>query len=80
MQERLAARLADRTDLRVVECPGQTEPIVEALWWHRQHEDDIAHAWLRRLVAEAAGRRTWTARRPAAPAAATRPIRRAYTQ
>ena len=54
MQERLAARLADRTDLRVLECPGQTEPIVEALWWHRQHEDDTAHAWLRRLIAEAA--------------------------
>jgi DNA-binding transcriptional LysR family regulator len=54
MQERLAARLADRTDLRVMECPGQTEPIIEALLWHRQYEDDIAHAWLRRLIAEAA--------------------------
>ena len=54
MQERLAARLADRMDLRVMECPGQTEPIVEALWWHRQYEDDIAHAWLRRLIVEAA--------------------------
>ena len=56
MQERLAARLADRMDLKVVECPGQPEPIVEALWWHRQHEDDIAHAWLRRLIVEAARR------------------------
>jgi len=56
MQERLASRLADRTDLRVMECPGQTEPIVEALWWHRQHEDDAAHAWLRRMAAEAARR------------------------
>jgi DNA-binding transcriptional LysR family regulator len=54
MQERLAVRLADRTDLRVMECPGQTEPIIEALWWHRQYEDDIAHAWLRRLIIEAA--------------------------
>jgi DNA-binding transcriptional LysR family regulator len=54
MQERLAARLADRMDLRVMECPGRTEPIVEALWWHRQYEDDIAHAWLRRLIMEAA--------------------------
>jgi LysR substrate binding domain len=32
MPERLAVRLADRTDLRVMECPGPTEPIVEALW------------------------------------------------
>jgi hypothetical protein len=41
-------------DLRVMECLGPTEPIVEALWWHRQYEDDIAHAWLRRLIVEAA--------------------------
>ena len=56
MQERLAAPLADRLDLRVLECPGNPEPIVEALWWHRQYEDDIAHAWLRRLIIEAARR------------------------
>src|SRR5207248_8239189 len=56
MQERLATRLADRMDLRVLECPGQPEPITEALWWHRQYEDDIAHAWLRRLIVETAPR------------------------
>jgi DNA-binding transcriptional LysR family regulator len=56
MQERLAARLADRMDLRVVECPGHPEPIAEALWWHRQYEDDTAHAWLRRLIVETARR------------------------
>ena len=31
-------------------------PIAEALWWHRQYEDDTAHAWLRRLIVET-GRR-----------------------
>ncbi len=56
MQERLAARLADRADLRVLECPGSPEPITEALWWHRQHEEDTAHAWLRRLIVETARR------------------------
>jgi len=56
MQERLAARLADRMDLRVLECHGQPESIAEALWWHRQYEDDIAHAWLRRLIVETARR------------------------
>jgi DNA-binding transcriptional LysR family regulator len=56
MQERLAARLAGRGDLRVLECPGEPGPITEALWWHRQYEDDIAHGWLRRLVVEAARR------------------------
>ncbi len=56
MQERLAAPLADRMDLRVMECPGEPEPIVESLWWHRRCEDDLAHAWLRTLIIEA-GRR-----------------------
>ena len=56
MQERLAAPLADRMDLRVLECPGHPEPIAEALWWHRQYEDDTAHAWLRRLITETARR------------------------
>ena len=32
MQERLATRLAATTNLRVLECPGEAEPIVEALW------------------------------------------------
>ncbi|MBV9857998.1 MAG: LysR family transcriptional regulator [Streptosporangiaceae bacterium] len=56
MQERLATRLAAQMDLRVLECPGSPEPIVEALWWHRQYEDDPAHAWLRRLIMETARR------------------------
>jgi DNA-binding transcriptional LysR family regulator len=56
MQERLATRLAASANLRVLECPGEAEPIVEALWWHRQHEDDPAHAWLRRLIMETARR------------------------
>ena len=56
MQERLAAKLAATHNLRVLECPGDAEPIVEALWWHRQHEDDPAHAWLRRLIMETARR------------------------
>jgi DNA-binding transcriptional LysR family regulator len=54
MQERLATRLAAAANLRVLECPGEAEPIVEALWWHRQYEDDPAHAWLRRLIMETA--------------------------
>jgi DNA-binding transcriptional LysR family regulator len=54
MQERLAAPLADRTDLRVLECPGHPGPIAETLWWHRQYEDDTAHAWLRRLIIKTA--------------------------
>jgi DNA-binding transcriptional LysR family regulator len=56
MQERLASRLATTANLRVLECPGDAEPIVEALWWHRHYEDDTAHAWLRRLIMETARR------------------------
>jgi DNA-binding transcriptional LysR family regulator len=56
MQERLATRLAATANLRVLECPGDAEPIVEALWWHRQYEEDPAHAWLRRIVMETARR------------------------
>jgi DNA-binding transcriptional LysR family regulator len=56
MQERLATRLAAQMNLKVLECPGNPEPIVEALWWHRQYEDDTAHAWLRRLIVETARR------------------------
>lgn len=54
MQERLASRFAGRMDLRVLECPGEPEPIVEALWWHEHYERDPAHAWLREQVVEAA--------------------------
>lgn len=50
MQERLATRLAATMNLRVAECPGETEPIVESLWWHRRLTDDPANSWLRSLV------------------------------
>jgi len=56
MQERLATKLAASSNLRVLECPGDAEPIVESLWWHRHHEDDPANAWLRRLITETARR------------------------
>ena len=56
MQERLATRLAAQADLKVLDDPGDHEPIVEALWWHRQYEEDTAHAWLRRLIVETARR------------------------
>ncbi|HEY1698402.1 MAG TPA: LysR family transcriptional regulator [Trebonia sp.] len=54
VQQRIATRLAAQANLTVVECPGEPEPISEALWWHRQHADDPAHTWFRRLVAETA--------------------------
>jgi DNA-binding transcriptional LysR family regulator len=54
MQERLASRIAAGLDLAVLECPGDPEPIIETLWWHEDHERDLAHTWLRTLIAQAA--------------------------
>jgi DNA-binding transcriptional LysR family regulator len=50
MQERLAQRVSEQYDLRVMECPGTSQAIVEALWWCDDHDDDPAHAWLRQAL------------------------------
>jgi DNA-binding transcriptional LysR family regulator len=54
MQERLVCPLAERLDLKVMECPGASETIVEALWWCDEFHDDPAHVWLRQTIARAA--------------------------
>jgi DNA-binding transcriptional LysR family regulator len=54
MQERLVRQVTDRLGLRVLECPGEPEPIVESLWWHEDCERDPAHAWLREAIAKLA--------------------------
>jgi len=54
MQERLADRVSEWFDLRVMECPGTPQTIVEALWWCEDHDDDPAHGWLRTALARVA--------------------------
>jgi len=59
VQERLAHKFlhgpaADLPDLELRECPGDPEPIVEALWWHNSYQDDPAHTWLRQLIVKVA--------------------------
>ncbi|WP_232665878.1 LysR family transcriptional regulator [Pseudonocardia sp. TRM90224] len=54
MQRRLAQRFAERSDLRVLECPGDPPPIVETLWWHERNDHDVGHRWFRAVVAAAA--------------------------
>jgi DNA-binding transcriptional LysR family regulator len=54
MQERLVAQLTERLCLKALEPPIELEPIIETLWWHEDHDHEPAHAWLRRLVVEAA--------------------------
>jgi DNA-binding transcriptional LysR family regulator len=52
LQERLARLLAERGGLRVLPCPFDVVPLVQALWWHPVYDRDPEHVWLRdRLVA-----------------------------
>jgi DNA-binding transcriptional LysR family regulator len=56
MQQRLARMLAPAAGVRVLPCPFDPLPLVEAVWWHPLYDRDIGHRWLRSLLAEA-GRR-----------------------
>ena len=56
IQERLARRIAPADEFRLLECPFEAVPLVEALWWHPSLEHDPGHLWFRAVVARA-GRR-----------------------
>jgi hypothetical protein len=45
------ARLDPR--LRVLSCPFEATPLVEALWWHPIYSRDPEHQWMRDLFREA---------------------------
>ena len=53
IQERLAHQVAESAGVRVLPCPFEVLPIVEAFWWHPMFRNDPAHAWLRRVLNEA---------------------------
>ncbi|WP_336160600.1 LysR family transcriptional regulator [Amycolatopsis sp. VC5-11] len=53
MQRKLAAGMAEAAGVRILPCPFDAVPIVEAFWWHPMHDPDSGHAWLRGLLAEA---------------------------
>ncbi len=53
LQRQLATRLADAAGVRLLACPWDVVPLVEAFWWHPSHRPDPAHAWLRRTMLEA---------------------------
>jgi DNA-binding transcriptional LysR family regulator len=53
VQGRLAERLTARGDVRVLDCPFDAVPLVQAMWWHPMNELDPAHIWLRALLVEA---------------------------
>jgi len=56
IQRRVAAQFGDNLNLRVLPCPGNPDPILEALWWHEDRDADPAHAWLREAVATLAAK------------------------
>jgi DNA-binding transcriptional LysR family regulator len=54
VHERLARRLSNLGDIKVLELQFETEPITEAIFWHPRMTMDPAHRWLRELVLECA--------------------------
>ena len=56
IQERLARRIAPAAEFRVLECPFEAVPLVEAMWWHPSLDHDPGHVWFRTIV-ERAGER-----------------------
>ncbi|GAA3389291.1 LysR family transcriptional regulator [Cryptosporangium minutisporangium] len=53
LQEHLARRIGPAAGVRVVECPFEAVPLAEAFWWHPMYRTDVAHTWLRGILAEA---------------------------
>jgi len=53
IQERLARQVAPGAGVRVMPCPFEVLPLVEAFWWHPMFRNDPAHGWLRQVLAEA---------------------------
>ena len=58
LQRQLADRLCEAAAVRVLACPWDVVPLVEAFWWHPGHQSDPAHAWLRSTIRQAARRAT----------------------
>ena len=56
LQQRLAARIPAELGLRVLPCPFEVGPLVEAIWWHPMYDDDPEHRYLRDLLVDLAAR------------------------
>lgn len=53
IQKRLADCLAPAAGVRVLPCPFEPVPLIEALWWHPMYTRDAGHRWLRDLFVRA---------------------------
>lgn len=54
MHERFAKRVADATELRLLDLPVEVPPIVETMYWHPRRAFDPGHRWLRTTIADVA--------------------------
>ncbi|MGW5116045.1 LysR family transcriptional regulator [Streptomyces noursei] len=55
LQEKVAALVAAGPEFRVLDCPFDAVPLIEAFWWHPVHDDDPGHSWLRHCLHDIAG-------------------------
>jgi DNA-binding transcriptional LysR family regulator len=51
IQRQLGERMAAAGTVRVLPCPFEAAPLVEAMWWHPMNDTDAGHLWLRELFA-----------------------------
>ncbi|WP_034851913.1 LysR family transcriptional regulator [Inquilinus limosus] len=54
LPRRLARRIAATAPIEILELPLEIGPLTVSMIWHERRQDDPAHAWLRRQLAEAA--------------------------
>jgi DNA-binding transcriptional LysR family regulator len=66
MWERMASRFSHADSLVLGELPLTLKPFSFRLYWHRRHDGDAAHQWLRQLAVEVC--RSVLADDPAPPA------------
>ncbi|MGH3966875.1 MAG: hypothetical protein ACRDTV_01810, partial [Mycobacterium sp.] len=51
MQLRLATAIGAAWNLRLVDPPFASAPLIEAFWWHPYYNNDPGHRWLRQTLA-----------------------------
>ena len=54
VQRQLGRAMAMTHLVRLLPCPFEATPSIEAMWWHPANASDPGHQWLRRCFAEAA--------------------------
>jgi DNA-binding transcriptional LysR family regulator len=55
IHERLAMKLSNTVDIRIVEPLFKMPEITETMYWHPRHTSDPAHRWLRGILSEVSG-------------------------